>query len=356
MNSISVEHLINLISALPKNRSYRYVYSGTPSLIEIQYVDLPSGPIKFKRYNPTKGESSLAVSEETISTEMIARVANAFRPNQPINFDRVLGASYNSRSVLEALIAHLPEFYYCYPGRIDPYTQKIASGHKHLIWCPDDPHEFGVLEQRETEIVISEVPTPTIEVAYEALHLPEYDTELDIDVQRRHAQIQIALVLIGQHLGYHIWVAQNDWSIQYNNVALREMNGVIHDLANIPMLSAPEYRKAREDARLIDCIWFMNTRFMPAVMEIEHSTGVTSGLNRMLTFRDNIPSIGTHYLIMAADEDRKRVSNEIHRSQFRALNAKFFPYSAVEELLWLCSRRPLKDVGPNFIESFIEKI
>ena len=49
---------------------------------------------------------------------MIWRVANAISEGEPINFDRVLGGSYNTRSVLESLLASTPEFYYCYPGRI----------------------------------------------------------------------------------------------------------------------------------------------------------------------------------------------------------------------------------------------
>ena len=37
--------------------------------------------------------------------------------------------------------------------------------------------------------------------------------KVDIDIQRRHAQIQVALVLIGHQLNFRIWVAQNDKGI-----------------------------------------------------------------------------------------------------------------------------------------------
>lgn len=45
------------------------------------------------------------------------------------------------------------------------------------------------------------------------------------------------------------------------------------------------YEEARVAANLIDCIWFKNGKLMPAVMEVEQSTGVTSGLTRMKNFK-----------------------------------------------------------------------
>jgi type II restriction enzyme len=42
---------------------------------------------------------------------MLWRLANAIQEDAPINLDRVLGASYNSRSVIESLLAHTPQFY-----------------------------------------------------------------------------------------------------------------------------------------------------------------------------------------------------------------------------------------------------
>lgn len=43
------------------------------------------------------------------------------------------------------------------------------------------------------------------------------------------------------------------------------------------------YSNAAKAALLIDVVWFRNARFTPAVIEIEHTTGVTSGLTRMQT-------------------------------------------------------------------------
>ncbi|WP_279041836.1 restriction endonuclease, partial [Brevibacillus borstelensis] len=286
--------------------------------------------------------------------EMIWRVANAFFPNQPINLDRVLGGSYNTRSVLETLIAHTPQFYFCYPGRIESTisNSQIKRGHKHVMWCPENPHQLGVLVKAETDIVISEVPIA--DAFYDALVVPDelVTTELDIEAVRRHSQIQIALIKIGQQLGFRTWIAQNDKGIKYQNKRLVEMEGVVNSLRDERIISA--FEEAYKAALLIDCIWFKNGKLMPAVMEVEHSTGVTSGLTRMKGLQDALPPFLTRYVIVAPDEDRDKVLREANRPQFQSLNVRYFPYSAVEELYSLCQRRKIRGVTEEFLDSFME--
>ncbi|MDX2304660.1 MAG: hypothetical protein NW226_17760 [Microscillaceae bacterium] len=177
---------------------------------------------------------------ESISPELIWRVANAFNPHLPINIDRILGASYNTRSVLEALLAHTSEFYYCYPGRIENKGghSTIKHGHKHLLWNPDAPHKFGVLAKMETDIVISEIPAS--DAFYDSLVLPDNfeQKEINIDIQRRHAQIQIALYFIGRQLNFRTWIAQNDKGILYQNKRIGEYEGVISSLKDEKLMTA----------------------------------------------------------------------------------------------------------------------
>ncbi len=325
-------------------------------LIQIESVSLPEGPIRIKRCDPSKGETFTNQKPVTISSQMIWRLANAIRPNQPINVDRILGASYNTRSVLESLIAHTPQFYFCYPGRIESVNsnEAVKKGHKHLMWSPNTPHTNGVTEKIETEIVISEVPT--LEAYYDALVLPtDFDIEeLDIDIKRRHAQIQIALYFIGKQLGFRTWVAQNDKGILYQDKKLGEFEGIIAKLDDEILIKS--HHDAVKAALLIDCIWFKNGRLMPAVMEIEHSTGVTSGLTRMKNFYDRFPPFPTRYVVVAPDEDRNKVVQEANKPQFADLQTKFFPYSAVEELYALCQRRKLKGVTEEFLDCYMETI
>lgn len=357
MSKLTAANLVHEIELLSKNNFYNYVHSKTRTLIKIINVVKPEGPILIQRIRPDKGESWQHAKDESISIQMIWRLANAFTPDYPINVDRIFGGSYNTRSALEALLAHTPQFYYCYPGRIESISSnnKIKKGHKHLMWCPDNPHDPDIMVKAEVDMVISEIPNT--EIIYDALVFPDefYTPELDIEMKRRHCQIQIALIEIGQHLGFKTWVAQNDKGIIYKNQKLGEMDGVIGSLNKEENIMA-SFHDAQRAALLIDCIWFKNGKLMPAVMEVEHSTGVTSGLTRMKGLQDALPPFPTRYVIIAPDEDRNKVFREASRPQFQSLNARYFPYSAVEEMYALLKRRKIKGITEEFLDSYMEPI
>lgn len=351
---VTATDLARAISQLPRNREYQYIEPTTRTRIIIQGVTLPEGPITIKRYDPSKRQRRADARRSNISAQMIWRVANALGAGVPINMDRVLGGSYNTRSAFEVLLAHTPQFYYCYPGRIESTTSstRIKTGHKHLMWLPDEPHEEGIVVKKDTKVVISEIPT--VEAIYEAIVLPEAVIEpgMDIAIARRHAQIQVALVKIGTQLGFKSWVAQNDRGIVYDDRRLGEMEGVIARLDDVRLLEA--FAEARRAASLIDCVWFKNARLMPAVIEIEHSTGVRSGLTRMKNFKDTAPAVNARWVIAAPDEDREKVMRECNLQQFTDLNARYFPYSAIEELYYLCQKRKITGVTEDFLDCYME--
>lgn len=358
MPKYTAYNLVRAISGLPRNVNYNYINPRTPGLIRIVNVDLPAGPIQIKRWNPNKGETAAGAAVESISSEMIWRVANAISEGDPINLDRILGGSYNTRSVLETLIALTAEFYYCYPGRIKDIDghSSIERGHKHIVWLPETPHERGVLTEKDMpNMAISEIPMQS--VTYDNLILPNemlVGGDMSIDVIRRHTQIQIALYLIGLQLGYRTWIAQNDRGIIYNDKPLLEQPGIVPALGDEGIISA--FPGAEPSAKFIDCIWFQNHRFMPAVMEVEHTTGVTSGLTRMKGLQDTMPAFNTRYVIVAPDDDREKVIDEVNRPQFLSLDARYFSYSAVEELYYICTHRNLHGVTQDFLDCYMEKV
>ena len=356
MRKITGYDIIETIDRLPKNRVYNYVSLQTKGVIKIVEVRRPGGPMRFKRWNPDKGENESRAKIENISGEMIWRIANAVAENEPFNFDRILGGSYNTRSVLEALMAHTPEFYYCYPGRIMDINDHVTveNGHKHLMWKPEEPHAYGEMHRVETDVAISEVPS--MSVRYDTLEVPNSMVEgMSIEVARRHTQIQIALYLIGLQLGFRTWIAQNDKGIKYQDVPLIEHEGIVKSLDGENMV-AP-YEGAANAGLLIDCIWFKNGRFMPAVMEVEHTTGVKSGLMRMLNFSRKLPRFDdTRYVIVAPDDDRDKVIRYANEDSFRELDARYFAYSAVEELYAICQRRHLHGITQEFLDCYMEKV
>ena len=100
MAKYTAYNLISAINQLDKNRNYNYINPGTKGLIHIDNVIFPSGPIQIRRWNPSKSETYNTAKVESISSEMIWRITNAISEGDPINFDRILGGSYNTRSVL----------------------------------------------------------------------------------------------------------------------------------------------------------------------------------------------------------------------------------------------------------------
>jgi len=358
MTRVTAANIAYWISQLDKNTIYNYINQNNRGSIKIIRVDLPEGPIIIRRWNSSKQMTFSDVHDETISSNMLWRVANAIQDDVPINMDRILGASYNTRSVLESLLAYTPLFHITHPGRIEIInsSSEIKQGHKHIIFLPENPHIQGQLSTIETGKVISEIPSQ--QAIYESLVVPDdfgsHKETLNIEQSRRHAQIQIALVLIGMQLGYRTWIAQNDRGIEYNHKKISELECVVPSLSRENLLLG--FQDAAKAAQLIDCIWFKNGRLMPAVMEVEYTTGITSGLTRMKNFQDKLPPFPTRYVIVAPDEDRDKFIREASKSQFLELKSSFFAFSAVEELYSLCQRRKISGVTESFLDCFMEKI
>lgn len=86
------------------------------------------------------------------------------------------------------------------------------------------------------------------------------------------------------------------------------------------------------------------------------TTGVTSGLTRMLNFYNKIPPIKTRYVIVAPDEDRDHVVSEANKSIFRELDTRYFPYSSVEELFVICKRRKLRGITEEYLDCYMEPV
>lgn len=358
-NIITVASIINLISALPKGAEYPYINESTHTVVTIEDIIFPYGPIIIKRWDPTKGETRASSEPISISMQMINRVANAITEGNPINIDRLLGASYNTRSALETLLCHTPPFYFCYPGRIE-LTQgrtKIKAGHKHIIYLPEEPHENGYLVKKTLEhLEINEIPSKN--VVYNALELPASTSspsgKIDTEAKRIHSQMQMAIYEIGCSLSLKTFIALNDTGIKYKGKMISEHENVITKLDSVPTIGA--FEGAAHAGRLIDAIW-LGDKTIPAVFEVEESTGVTSGLTRMQNFKKTLPPYkGMRFIIVAPDEDRDKVVREINKPEFSELHAYYLPYSAVSELLGLCQEHTLKGVNEAFIETFLEDV
>jgi type II restriction enzyme len=243
----------------------------------------------------------------------------------------------------------------CNPQRIDSYTGEILTNLKHIMWCPDEFHPIGEIVYKEYNEVITEVE---LEVSFGQVTITQEDLEGKFDsiaAKTIHTQMQIALIEIGNALDFRTWIAKNDRSIPVGNTTLGHLPGVLQSLNEVPILYTA---KIKDAASLIDCIWFTKDGDrIPAIIEIEHTTGVTSGLTRMQKLHEVSPSITKNFTIVAPDNLRNKVVTEANQKIYRELKAKYMPYSTIRELYGLIQRYSLKGVAEHtFIYPFMEQI
>jgi type II restriction enzyme len=226
------------------------------------------------------------------------------------------------------------------------------------MWCPDETHPSGESAVKDYTDLIAELE---LGVDFGQVTITDQGEFDSIEARRTHTQMQIALVEIGNALNFRTWIAQNDHHIVVKDVKrnvetrLGAMPGVIPSLDEMPILYTRDIKRA---AALIDCIWFSdNGNRIPAIIEVEHSTGVTSGLTRMLKFNESAPSITTTVTIIAPNDQRDKVVREANSPVFRKLGASYMPYSTVRELYGLIQKYPLSNVVDyRFIGAFFENV
>lgn len=353
MRTYTANDICRAIAALDRNRYYGYLDQDNHGEIKIVSVKMPEGPIVIRR---RKAADKPFGEEVSMSSQMLWRTANALGSGIPINLDRVLGGSYNTRSVLESLLAHTPEIYTCLPGRIESIRghEKIVRGHKHIILLEDAPHTAGVVTSVAIgdDCVISEVPSSGM--MYDVVpSVRKTKDPLDIEIRRRHSQIQVALAEIAKSLDMRTWLAVEDHGIKYDGRIITEYPFIVPDLRGERVISA--YPEAIDVGKHIDCMYFNGG--LPFAFEVEHTTGVTSGLDRMLSFKNRGPNLSTHYVVVAPDEDRGLVMQRSQPEQFEDLNPLYFPYSQVEDLYSFIKRHGGKLRGvkkEDFLLNFME--
>ncbi len=353
MPQLNVVDLVNAIAQLDTGKIYPY-FSGR-SKLQIEHITYPEGPISFLNVDAAGN----FLRRGSVSASQLARFAAICeaKPDYPLHVDRVFSAGGNTRSALETLVAYTPHFFMCFPERIDVYSGETLTNLKHIMWCPNDRHPLGEFAEKAYNQVITEVE---LGFGFEPISLTatslgnEFDS---IEAKRTHVQMQIALIEIGNALNFKTWIAKPDQSIVVGNSTLGNYPGVVSALESLKGGTFQDYEN-RQAAQFIDCIWFAEEgRRIPAVIEIEHSTGVTSGLVRMQKLADTAPSLSTKYVIVAADSLRPKVVIEANKPIFRGLNAFFMPYSAVRELFGLIKRYSLIGVVDHkFINPFMERV
>jgi len=131
----------------------------------------------------------------------------------------------------------------------------------------------------------------------------------EVPTPSKHTEIQYELLTLGAEMGFDVWVARNDKSKAWKGVAFASMPKMISELPT-------QFNDAtNRTIELIDVLWLKGNSIV-AAFEIEHTTSVYSGLLRMSDLLALQPNLEIKIYLIAPDERREKVQQEILRPTF----------------------------------------
>jgi len=152
-----------------------------------------------------------------------------------------------------------------------------------------------------TVVSVPEPEETTIEVAI--------GKEAIIAEATEHTKIQYNLLKLGADMGFKLWVARNDRNRSYDGIAFGNMSEIVEEL---PTQFNEVTNKTIE---LIDVLWLKGNSII-AAFEIESTTSIYSGLLRMNDLVALQPNLNIKLYIVAPDNRRAKVEQEILRPTF----------------------------------------
>lgn len=143
-------------------------------------------------------------------------------------------------------------------------------------------------------------------------------------------------------MGLDVWVARNDRNKSYNG-------NLFSKLPNIKQVLPLQFDDVNRTIELIDVLWLKGNAIISA-FEIESTTSIYSGLLRMFDLISMQPNLNIPLYIVAPDERRDKVVNEVNRPTFSSLSpplseiCRYIPFSVLKTTI------PKIEVMLNYIK------
>lgn len=204
--------------------------------------------------------------------------------------------------------------------RASPFKWTKADGEA-VVTAVKDAATNPVVRPADPKLLYPKTMTKTyptekgesVTVPDETQDVPEADVSLTSDAEASpHTEIQWRLLSLGQSLGLDLWVANNDRSKQFNGQVLGDLKNM---KSSLPLQFAPATMKT---IQLIDVLWIQGNAIV-AAFEIESTTSIYSGLLRMSDLKAMQPNLQIPLYLVAPDERRQKVFDEINRPTFSKL-------------------------------------
>ncbi len=175
----------------------------------------------------------------------------------------------------------------------------------------------------------------TLEREEEPIQIPEQNqvvteiTEEQIEsAPSEHVEMQWRLIRLGKLANFDIWVPRADQNKEYQGHRFRD-------------IVLPEFHESLDvppTIKNIDVVWKFGPYSVKSAFEIEHSTAIYSGILRLSDLRAETPNSNYPLFIIAAEEKRRKVFNELLRPTFSGpalrLNEviRFLGYGKIREI------------------------
>ncbi|OGH18455.1 MAG: hypothetical protein A2868_02615 [Candidatus Levybacteria bacterium RIFCSPHIGHO2_01_FULL_40_15b] len=197
----------------------------------------------------------------------------------------------------------------------------------------------------------------TLEKGEELIHVSARNeiikTEVEEQIEKEpteHDEMQWRLIRLGHLSNCDVWIPKNDHSKHFDGNNFKEhVLKEIHESLEVP----PTIKN-------IDVVWKFGPYSIKSAFEIEHSTSVYSGILRLSDLRAENPNSNYPLFIVAAEERRRKVFEELKRPTFSGpclrLNEviRFLGYKRIREIDE--SNKNSKDFNPNSLFSAGEQV
>jgi hypothetical protein len=178
------------------------------------------------------------------------------------------------------------------------------------------------------------------------------EKELQEEPRISHEEMQWLLLKLGSEMGFGVWVARNDRGRSYKGQPLGGFAGMRDSL---PTQFDPATNRTIE---LIDVLW-LDGNAIAAAFEVEHTTSIYSGLLRMADLVAMQPNLNIRLFIVAPDERRDKVLEEIARPTFSRMKTPLYEHCQYISYSELKKKEQqlrgfLQYLRPEFLEEIAE--
>lgn len=180
--------------------------------------------------------------------------------------------------------------------------------------------------------------------------------EKEIEIQpvktdvRDSIKMQALIAKIGAQMGMKIWIPRNDRA-----AVVSEWKGDVNSVLEILPLNYDE--TTLKTIEQIDILW-LRGRSIVRAFEVEHTTSIYSGILRMADLLALQPNMDIKLHIVAPDERREKVFQELRRPVFSLLErgplSESCTYLGYESVIELSKEKHLSHLSDSVLDEYAE--